>query len=159
MADRVLIVNADDFGRSTGVNRGVIQIGVAYGSDIDSVTDLLLQIAREQPEILADPEPKAFFLSHGDSSLNFELRVFVPDPAAKTPLLHRLNRDTAVALALPAEQITASQLIDVGFALLDAVRLFRRRRRRIFRALVGLPLKAGQPRQPNGIGVGVHVAA
>jgi len=78
--------------RGDTIIRLVVPIGVAYGSDIDEVTDLLLEIAREQPEINKEPEPQAFFLSHGESSLDFELRVFIPNPAVKMPLLHRLNR-------------------------------------------------------------------
>ena len=77
--------------RGDTIIRLVVPIGVAYGSDVDQVTNILLEVALEQPEILADPEPKAFFLAHGESSLNFELRVFVPDPSMKTPLLHRIN--------------------------------------------------------------------
>lgn len=78
--------------RGDTIIRLVVPIGVAYGSDIDQVTNTLLEIARQQPEILTDPSPQAFFLAHGESSLDFELRVFVPDPSTKIPLLHRLNR-------------------------------------------------------------------
>lgn len=42
------------------------------------------------------------------------------DYLVEAGLLHRLERDSAaVSLALPAEQISAAQLIDVGFAMLD----------------------------------------
>ncbi len=60
--------------------RGRLQIavGVAYGSDTDLVRDLLVDIAREHPEVISDgsaPEPRALFMAFGDSSLDFELRV------------------------------------------------------------------------------------
>ena len=78
--------------RSDTIIRLVVPIGVAYGTDVDEVTNLLLEIASEQPEILGDPPAQAFFLNHGESSLDFELRVFIPDPSVKMSLLHRLNR-------------------------------------------------------------------
>ncbi len=78
--------------RGDTILRLVVPIGVAYGSDVDQVTDLLLEIARDQKDILRDPAPQALFLNHGASSLDFELRVFVPNPSMKNPLLHALNR-------------------------------------------------------------------
>jgi potassium efflux system protein len=78
--------------RGNTVNRLVISIGVAYGSDVDKVSELLLELARAQPEVLEDPEPSVIFMSHGESSLDFELRVFVPSPAEILPLRDRLNK-------------------------------------------------------------------
>ncbi len=77
--------------RGDTIIRLVVPIGVAYGTDVEQVTALLLQIAKDQPEVMTDPAPSAFFLNHGESSLDFELRVFVPDPSVKVPLLHRIN--------------------------------------------------------------------
>jgi len=54
-----------------------IPIGVAYGSDVARVKEILLEVAREMAErydyILSDPTPSAYFLEFGDSSLNFML--------------------------------------------------------------------------------------
>ena len=44
---------------SDQVNRIVINIGIAYGSDTEKARNLLLKIAREHPLLLADPEPVA----------------------------------------------------------------------------------------------------
>ena len=52
--------------------------GVAYGSDIDKVKEILESVAHEHPEVITDgraPAPRALFMEFGDSSLNFELRV------------------------------------------------------------------------------------
>ncbi|MBF0611872.1 MAG: mechanosensitive ion channel [Magnetococcales bacterium] len=68
-----------------------IPIGVAYGSDVDHVRQTLLDLAYAQPEILLDPAPEAIFLLHGPSSLDFELRVFIPNPTLRTKMLDRLN--------------------------------------------------------------------
>ncbi|MBE35586.1 MAG: mechanosensitive ion channel protein MscS [Opitutaceae bacterium] len=53
-----------------------IPIGVAYGTDTDKLTEVLLAVAKADPNVLEDPEPKVFFDSYGDSSLNFELGVW-----------------------------------------------------------------------------------
>jgi small-conductance mechanosensitive channel len=53
-----------------------IPVGVAYGTDPQTVLDLLLSVATDHPDVLTDPEPAALFLGFGDSSLNFELRAW-----------------------------------------------------------------------------------
>jgi small-conductance mechanosensitive channel len=78
--------------RGDTIIRLVVPIGVAYGNDIDEVTELLLQIALAQPDVLREPAPQAYFVCHGESSLDFELRVFIPNPSVKMSLLHNLNR-------------------------------------------------------------------
>ena len=62
----------DTFGRLR------IVVGVAYGSDIEKVREILEAIAHEHPEVITDgraPAPRALFMGFGDSSLDFELRV------------------------------------------------------------------------------------
>ncbi len=58
-----------------------IPIGVAYGSDARKVHRLLLEIASSHPLVLKNPEPFVLFGAFGDSSLNFEMRVFLSDIA------------------------------------------------------------------------------
>jgi potassium efflux system protein len=53
-----------------------IPVGVAYGSDVEKVRALLLEVAREHPQALSDPAPLIFFSGFGESSLNFELGVW-----------------------------------------------------------------------------------
>ncbi|MFY0991975.1 mechanosensitive channel MscK [Halomonas sp. C05BenzN] len=62
---------------SDTVTRVVLTYGVAYGSDHRLVHRLLRQAADENPRVLADPEPQVFFMDYGESTLNFELRIFV----------------------------------------------------------------------------------
>jgi len=62
----------DTFGRLRVV------VGVAYGSDIEKVREILEAVAREHPEAITDgraPAPRALFMGFGESSLDFELRV------------------------------------------------------------------------------------
>lgn len=48
-----------------------VEVGVAYGSDIDKVRKILLDIARNHPDSLDDPAPDVYFTELADSSLNF----------------------------------------------------------------------------------------
>ena len=53
-----------------------IPVGVAYGSDVEKVSALLLEAGREHPQALAEPAPVVFFSGFGESSLDFELGVW-----------------------------------------------------------------------------------
>lgn len=57
-----------------------VRVGVAYGSDVDKVRETLLEAGVSHPEVLSDPEPRVVFYEFGDSSLNFDLLVWIKDP-------------------------------------------------------------------------------
>lgn len=56
--------------------RIAVPVAVAYGTDPLLVTEILLQSAYMETEIVIDPSPKVLFTGFGDSSLNFELWVW-----------------------------------------------------------------------------------
>ncbi|WP_020677670.1 mechanosensitive ion channel domain-containing protein [Geopsychrobacter electrodiphilus] len=64
---------------STRMARLAIPVGVAYGSDVPRVMQILTEIAQQHPDAVKDPAAKVLFMEFGDSSLNFEIRVFIPD--------------------------------------------------------------------------------
>jgi MscS family membrane protein len=70
-----------------------IKIGVAYGSDVDQVEEILLEIAKTNVLITLLPEPRVRFRSFGDSALEFELLCWAYKPDVKGKLVHELNRD------------------------------------------------------------------
>lgn len=53
-----------------------VAVGVAYGTDTTLVKNLLLSVAKENPDILPTPEPFVRFTNFGDSSLDFELHFW-----------------------------------------------------------------------------------
>ncbi|MBU2651662.1 MAG: mechanosensitive ion channel [Bacteroidetes bacterium] len=53
--------------------RFTLEIGVAYGSDVDLVKNLLMEAAGEHPEVSKEPEPFVRFTDFGESSLDFQL--------------------------------------------------------------------------------------
>jgi potassium efflux system protein len=63
---------------SDSILRLTVAVGIAYGSDTKLARQLLLKVAEENKVVLKDPEPRAVFLGFGESSLDFELRVFIP---------------------------------------------------------------------------------
>jgi len=75
---------------SDTIIRLVIPVGVAYGSDTDKVHDALIKIAKENEFVLSDPEPEAFFSEFGESTLDFELRVFLPNSDLRVSTRHNL---------------------------------------------------------------------
>ncbi len=68
-----------------------VPIGVAYGSDIELVEKILLEISLSNSNILHEPEPRVRFRSFGDSSLNFELLSWAIEPSLRGKTIHELN--------------------------------------------------------------------
>jgi potassium efflux system protein len=58
-------------------HRLVMEVGVSYDSDIESSLRILQQIAKENSNVLADPEPIVSFESFGDSTLKLKLLAFL----------------------------------------------------------------------------------
>ncbi|MDR3090311.1 MAG: mechanosensitive ion channel [Desulfobulbaceae bacterium] len=68
-----------------------VPISVAYGSDTAKVMEILLACALEHPGVLSDPKPMVLFLAFAASSLDFQLRVWLPDYLDSTNILSELN--------------------------------------------------------------------
>jgi small-conductance mechanosensitive channel len=70
-----------------------IPVGVAYGSDVETVMRELLAAAMENDRVLKDPRPVVLFLNFGDSSLDFQLRVWIADFGDRRIIQSDLIRD------------------------------------------------------------------
>lgn len=77
-----------------------IPIGVAYGSDVSKVLEILVSCGKANPMVLNTPNPNALFLAFGTSSLDFELRVWISEFLDKMQVLSELNQDIMSELAL-----------------------------------------------------------
>lgn len=53
-----------------------LPVGVAYGTDVEKVRVLLLEVASADPDVLKEPGPEVLFVGYGDSAINFELAVW-----------------------------------------------------------------------------------
>jgi len=81
------------------VSRIGIPVGVAYGTDSERVREALLEVARGYEPLLLAPEPQVWFRGFGDSSLDFELLVWIRDPQNQFRYSNELNYRVYDALA------------------------------------------------------------
>ena len=63
------------------ISRLHLPVGVAYGSDTGVVKSVLLEAAKENLKVLVNPAPQVLFEGFGDSSLNFQLLVWIAEPS------------------------------------------------------------------------------
>jgi len=97
---------------SDPVTRFKIYVGIAYGSDTELAEKLLLKVLDENPMVLNDPKPSAYFLGFGDNSLNFELRLYVNNIDHRLPVQHELHkaidrefRKAGIVIAFPQRDV------------------------------------------------------
>ena len=120
--NRALIAqNVTNWTLASKVLRLTIQIGVAYGSDVDRVREILRNVAKGDPSVLKDPPAQVFFVAHGDSSLDFEVRVFTDDPDQRFAVRDRLNgainralTENGIEIPFPQRDIHIRSTVDVG---------------------------------------------
>ena len=92
-----------------------VRVGVAYGSDVEKVHNILETIGREHPEVITDgraPAPRALFMGFGDSSLDFELRVRVQRIERRFSVMSDINfaidkafREAGVTIPFPQRDL------------------------------------------------------
>ncbi len=79
-------------------SRVEVMVGVAYGSDVEQVRALLLQIAKEDPLVRKTPEPWVQFRAMGESSLDFKIFVWIKAPMQRERAIDALNTKIYAAL-------------------------------------------------------------
>jgi len=90
-----------------------VAIGVAYGTDIDLAEQLMLRAARESARVKTDPEPKVWLTGFGDSSIDFEVLLWIDDPEAglgsvRSDVLKtiwRLFRENGIEIPFPQRDL------------------------------------------------------
>ncbi len=71
------LANSDVINMSTQPTRRVdFNVGVAYGSDIKKVREIVLEIFKNDPRALPNPAPVVYLNAFGDSSLDLVIRVW-----------------------------------------------------------------------------------
>jgi potassium efflux system protein len=83
---------------SDPITRIVIPVGISYGSDVKFAHKVMEDALRAQPLILDEPEPKAYFMGFGDSSLDFKLYVYSRELGDRFPIMHAVHEDILQAL-------------------------------------------------------------
>jgi small-conductance mechanosensitive channel len=75
-----------------------IKVGVAYGSDVDRVCEVLEQVAVGHEHVCPEPAARVRMRGFGDSSLDFELLCWIDEPVLRGRLSHELYMDVYKAL-------------------------------------------------------------
>jgi small-conductance mechanosensitive channel len=70
-----------------------LPVGVAYGSDVALVIQTLMECAEDHVLVLSNPKPAVIFFGFGDSSLDFELRVWIADFDSRRLVQSEINQD------------------------------------------------------------------
>jgi MscS family membrane protein len=69
-----------------------IKIGVAYGSDLEQVEQILVNVAEANPLVMKEPAPRARLRTFNDSSIDFELLVWAKRPQDRGKITHEINK-------------------------------------------------------------------
>lgn len=98
--------------QNDSTTRESVDVGVAYGSDVQLVKKLLIQAASTHPDVLPEPEVVVRFTDFGDSALNFKVIFTLNDSfAAHGPKsdirfeIDRLFRENNVSIPFPQRDI------------------------------------------------------
>ncbi len=115
--DKVVIIPNHKFITDTVFNytqnhrttRESISIGVAYGSDVEKVEEILNSVAEDQSGVLQNPEPFVIFEDFGDSALLFTLQFYINDsfqvPRLKSRMRFAINeRFNSAGIRIPFPQ-------------------------------------------------------
>jgi potassium efflux system protein len=97
---------------SDKVNRLMIHVGVAYGSDVTQAMSLMLEAADENENVLKEPNPMATFEAFGDNTLNLVLRAYLGNMDNRlstiTALHEAINRkfsEAGINIAFPQRDL------------------------------------------------------
>jgi small-conductance mechanosensitive channel len=89
-----------------------LSIGVAYGSDVEKVQEILLQCAAEHDAVSQYPEPQVLFMDFGDSALMFDLRCFVAEISLRLRTTSQLRfaidkafREAGISIPFPQRDL------------------------------------------------------
>jgi small-conductance mechanosensitive channel len=87
---QVLTSSVVTYTKSSRHARIRIDVGVSYDDDLKTVLEILRDIPLKHENVIDDPEPSAFLLGFGDSSVNFALFAWVEDLSLKFVTTHEL---------------------------------------------------------------------
>lgn len=110
-------------------SRIILNIGVAYGSNTELVQKSLLKVASRHPLVQTEPKPDVFFKDFGESTLDFQLRVFIPSREIYAQVQHELNmaieaefKAKEIEIAFPQQDIFIKNLGDLPTHSPDSTR-------------------------------------
>jgi small-conductance mechanosensitive channel len=95
------------------LTRTTVRVGVAYGSPVKRVMELMLKATADQPEVLADPEPVIIFEDFGDNALIFDSFFWIQAPVDRNLRVVRSN------IRIRIEELFRADGIEIAFPQRD----------------------------------------
>jgi len=94
---------------SSSITRLIVKVGIAYGADTEAAREIMLDAVKELPKVLKTPAPNVLFMGFGESSLDFEVRVFLNSFDDRVPMTHVIHTEInkaleAAGIAIPFPQ-------------------------------------------------------
>ncbi|MGZ4960022.1 MAG: mechanosensitive ion channel domain-containing protein [Methylomonas sp.] len=83
---------------SDTVTRIIVPVSVSFGVEVEVVEQIFREAIKNTPLVLQDPEPDVVFNGFGDSSLHFNIHVFVRELKDRAAVTHRLHKNIYDAL-------------------------------------------------------------
>jgi len=116
------VINHSFLDRNTRV---LLDVQVAYESDLELVMKLLREAAEKQPRVLVTPEPTSAIKAFADSGIDMTLSVWIPDPengqlALKSEIyldIWKLFKANNISIPFPQREIRVlNKAIDIQHA-------------------------------------------
>ncbi len=92
--------------------RVTINVGIAYGSDIEKALEILTETLNDHPRVIDDPASSIIFKEFGDSTLNLAARAFIDSMENRIGVISELNRtvykrfeDAGIVIAFPQRDV------------------------------------------------------
>ena len=83
---------------SSSITRLIVPVGIAYGSDTDAAREIMLEAVKDLPKVLKTPAANVLFMGFGESSLDFEIRVYLNNFDDRVPMTHVVHTEINKAL-------------------------------------------------------------
>ena len=117
-----VIANSKIINESGGpveMERVRVNVSVAYGSDIEKVRSVLMEIAQSNDEVCSEPLPRVRFREFGDSALIFQLLFWIEKPEMRGRVVDSVNSviynrfiDHNIEIPFPQRTIHIKKSID-----------------------------------------------
>ena len=97
---------------SDPIARILINVGVAYGSDVSKAMQIILKSAQEHERVLEEPPPLVTFETFGDNALGIVLRCYIPSIDYRLPTMSEINEtinrelnEAGIVIAFPQRDV------------------------------------------------------
>ena len=117
-----VIANSKIINESGGpveMERVRVNVSVAYGSDIEKVRSVLMEIAQSNDDVCSEPLPRVRFREFGDSALIFQLLFWIEKPEMRGRVVDSVNSviynrfiDHNIEIPFPQRTIHIKKTID-----------------------------------------------